>query len=93
MVAACASGMSWGGEPMLDLLCLWHYPDALDCIGMVDMGLLEPAHRPESYTILSPITDAINVKIKNSRQKLAGSLNTRMPMSTVPMAPMPVHTG
>ena len=36
------SGMSWGGEPMLDLLCLWHYPDALDCIGMVDMGFCRP---------------------------------------------------
>ena len=59
--------------------------------------LLEPAHRPESHflihTILSPISDAINVKIKNRRQKLAGSLNTRVPMSAVPMAPMPVHTG
>ena len=31
--------------------------------------------------------------MKNRRQKEAGSLNTRIPTSTVPTAPMPVHTG
>ena len=36
--------------------------------------------------------DAISVVIKNIRQKVAGSLKNRMPMSAVPTAPMPVHT-
>lgn len=36
------TGISWGGEPMLDLLCLRHYPDALDCLGMVHMGFRCP---------------------------------------------------
>lgn len=44
-------------------------------------------------TIFSPITEAMRVKMKNMRQKVAGSLNTRMPMSTVPTAPMPVQMG
>lgn len=42
---------------------------------------------------LSPTTEAIRVKMKNSRQKVTGSLKIRMPMMTVPTAPIPVHTG
>lgn len=36
--------------------------------------------------------DAISVKIKNKRQKVAGSWKNSMPINTVPTAPMPVHT-
>ena len=35
----------------------------------------------------------MSVTIKNSRQKVAGSWKTRMPMITVPTAPIPVQTG
>lgn len=34
-----------------------------------------------------------SVVIKKSLQNVAGSLNTRMPIRTVPTAPIPVHTG
>lgn len=44
-------------------------------------------------TSLSPMTDAMRVKQKNRRQNVAGSRNTTMPMSTVPIAPIPVHIG
>src|SRR5574344_147253 len=44
-------------------------------------------------TILSPTIDITSVEIKNNLQKVAGSLNTTMPIRTVPTAPMPVHIG
>ena len=34
----------------------------------------------------------IKVLIKKMRQKVAGSLNIKMPTSTLPTAPMPVQT-
>lgn len=34
----------------------------------------------------------MSVQIKNILQNSAGSLNTRIPIRTVPTAPMPVHT-
>ena len=37
--------------------------------------------------------EMMRVVMKNRRQKVAGSWKKRMPMSTVPTAPMPVHTG
>lgn len=37
--------------------------------------------------------DAMRVVRKNSRQKVAGSLKMKMPITTAPTAPMPVHTG
>lgn len=37
--------------------------------------------------------DIINVVIKNIRQKVAGSLKKKMPISTDPTAPIPVHMG
>lgn len=43
-------------------------------------------------TTLSPIIDAIRVKRKNIRPIDTGSLNTNIPNSTVPTAPIPVHT-
>ncbi len=43
-------------------------------------------------TNLSPTIEAISVVIKNSLQKLAGSLNTNIPTNTEPTAPIPVHT-
>lgn len=43
-------------------------------------------------TILRPMIDEISVKMKNSRQKVAGSWKTRMPTKTVPTAPIPVQT-
>ena len=36
--------------------------------------------------------EAINVEIKNNRQKVAGSLKTYIPIKTVPTAPIPVQT-
>jgi hypothetical protein len=36
--------------------------------------------------------DAINVVIKNNRQKVAGSLKIKIPIKTVPTAPIPVQT-
>lgn len=41
---------------------------------------------------LSPIIEAIKVPIKNNRQKVAGSLKYKIPIITVPTAPIPVHT-
>lgn len=35
----------------------------------------------------------ISVVIKNNRQNVAGSLKNKMPIITVPTAPIPVHTG
>ncbi len=43
--------------------------------------------------IFSPTIEAISVVMKKMRQNVAGSRNTRMPISTLPTAPMPVHTG
>ena len=37
--------------------------------------------------------NAMSVVRKNTRQNVAGSRNTKIPTSTAPMAPMPVHTG
>jgi len=39
-----------------------------------------------------PKIDATSVKIKNSRQNSAGSLNSKIPTKTDPVAPMPVQT-
>ena len=36
--------------------------------------------------------EIIRVLIKNTRQKVAGSLNTKIPKSTLPTAPIPVQT-
>jgi hypothetical protein len=36
--------------------------------------------------------EAMSVKRKKILRKVAGSLKTRIPASTVPAAPMPVHT-
>ena len=36
--------------------------------------------------------EAIRVVMKNSRQKLTGSLKKKMPINTVPTAPIPVQT-
>ena len=36
--------------------------------------------------------DKINVLIKNTRQKVAGSLKTMIPTKTLPTAPIPVQT-
>ena len=44
-------------------------------------------------TTFRPTTDAIRVKMKNSLQNEAGSLNTKIPTMTVPTAPIPVQTG
>lgn len=41
----------------------------------------------------SPMMDIISVVMKNSRSVVVGSLKKMMPTSTVPTAPMPVHTG
>lgn len=40
----------------------------------------------------NPTIEAISKKIKNSRQKVAGSLKTSIPIITEPTAPIPVHT-
>ena len=45
-----------------------------------------------SETNFSPTTDNTSVEIKNKRQNVAGSLKKIIPISTVPTAPMPVHT-
>ena len=37
--------------------------------------------------------EPINVVRKKRRQKVAGSLKMKMPTSTAPTAPIPVHTG
>lgn len=42
-------------------------------------------------TSFRPIIDAINVKMKNSRIGVAGSLKKTIPMMTVPTAPIPVQ--
>lgn len=43
-------------------------------------------------TAFRPMIEPISVVIKKILQKLTGSLNTRMPIKTVPTAPIPVHT-
>ena len=40
----------------------------------------------------NPTIDEINVKMKNKRQKLTGSLKKNIPTRTVPAAPIPVQT-
>ena len=42
-------------------------------------------------TILSPIIDDTSVKMKNKRQKVAGSWKKRIPTKTVPTAPIPAN--
>ena len=42
---------------------------------------------------LRPMIEPINVVRKKRRQKVAGSLKMKMPTSTAPTAPIPVHTG
>ena len=44
-------------------------------------------------TILSPMTEAISVQMKNILANEAGSWNTNIPRMTVSTAPIPVHTG
>lgn len=46
-----------------------------------------------SETIFRPMMEAVRVVIKKRRQKVAGSWKMKMPTSTEPRAPMPVHTG
>ena len=41
----------------------------------------------------SPTTEMIKVVMKNNLQNVDGSLKTKIPISTVPMAPIPVQTG
>ena len=41
----------------------------------------------------NPIIDPIRVVKKNNLQKVAGSRNMKIPTSTAPTAPIPVHTG
>ncbi len=43
--------------------------------------------------IFNPMIDAMSVVKKNSRQNVAGSWKMKMPMTTAPTAPIPVHTG
>lgn len=53
----------------------------------------QPSRLPRQLpTALNPTMLAISVEMKKSLQKSAGSLNTRIPTSAVPMAPMPAHT-
>lgn len=42
--------------------------------------------------IFNPTMDKINVVIKKTRQKVAGSLNKIIPTKTLPTAPIPVQT-
>jgi len=44
-------------------------------------------------TIFKPITDAISVTMKNRRANVSGSWKHTIPSTTVPTAPIPVHTG
>lgn len=41
----------------------------------------------------SPVIEIIRVAMKNNRQNVAGSLKKMIPTTTVPTAPIPVHTG
>ena len=43
-------------------------------------------------TIFNPIKDPINVIRKKTLQKNIGSSKKRIPITTVPTAPIPVHT-
>ncbi len=43
-------------------------------------------------TAFSPIIEPIKVVMKSKRKKVAGSLNTKIPIRTVPTAPIPVQT-
>ena len=44
-------------------------------------------------SIFRPTMEMTSVVMKKRRQKVAGSWKTKMPSSTEPRAPMPVHTG
>lgn len=46
-----------------------------------------------NYTIFNPTIDAIKVVMKNILARDACSCKNMIPNSTVPTAPMPVHTG
>lgn len=53
----------------------------------------DSANERNSYdTNLSPIIELIRVVRKNNLQKVAGSLKIKIPTSTIPTAPIPVHT-
>jgi len=43
-------------------------------------------------TNFSPMIDPIKSRIKNIRQKYAGSSKKKIPIKTVPTAPIPVQT-
>lgn len=43
-------------------------------------------------TAFNPTTEPIKVTIKKILQKLTGSLKKKIPIKTVPTAPIPVHT-
>ena len=43
--------------------------------------------------VFNPIIDPMRVVKKNNLQKVAGSRDMRIPTSTAPTAPIPVHTG
>jgi hypothetical protein len=43
-------------------------------------------------TTFNPMIDIINVLMKKTRQKVAGSLKIKIPTSTLPTAPIPVQT-
>lgn len=45
-----------------------------------------------SLTNFNPIIEAINVVTKKMRQKVAGSLKKKIPIKTLPTAPIPVQT-
>ncbi len=48
---------------------------------------------PYQDKAFNPIIETMSVVKKNNLQKVAGSLNMNIPISTAPTAPIPVHTG
>ena len=60
------------------------------CQGCADFDVQVTTFQAEAN--FNPIIDIISVAIKNSRQKLTGSLKNTIPINTVPTAPIPVHT-
>lgn len=50
------------------------------------------AVRDQCDTAFNPIMEAMSVAMKKRRQKLAGSLKTKIPIMAVPTAPIPVQT-
>lgn len=59
-------------------------------------SISKSAHRlifqPYSETKFNPTIEIIKVKMKNSFQKLADSLKTKIPIKAVPTAPTPANT-